>query len=61
MNGLDMKQAIHAHFTRNLGTNLAVSSKTVCITQSVIIHPVQLKLTRRIFVIALDHVETHGV
>ena len=57
--GLCHKAGNQIHFACNLGANLTVSRQAVCIAQTIIVHPVQFKLTGGILVIALDHVQTH--
>ena len=49
----------NAVFAGHLRADLAIGCQTVRIAQHVVEHPVQLQLTRRVLMVALDHVETH--
>ena len=51
----------HSHFAGHLTTDLAICGQAVGIAQAVIVHPIQFQLTRRILVIALDHIEPHSL
>ena len=60
MNGFVMKQANMPCSAGNLRTNLAVRRQAIGVSQNVIEGPVKLQLARSVFMIALNHVETHG-
>ena len=50
-----------AHLAADLGADLTISGQAIAGPQRVVEGEVQLQLTRRVLVVALDHVETHGL
>ncbi len=58
--GLRHEAGDQVEFARDLRADLAVRGESIGRAQAIVIHPVELELTRRVLVIALDHVETHG-
>ena len=59
MNGLHMKQAIRSNSRATWATDLPVGSQPVASAQRLVEGKVQFELSGRVFVVALDHVETH--
>ena len=57
--GLGHEAGDNVELARHLGANLAVGGQPVGGAERIVEHKIKLKLARRVFMIALDHVEAH--
>ena len=59
--GLGHKTRDQVVLSCDLGADLSIRSQTIRIAGDIVEHPVQFELSRGVFMVALNHVQPHGI